>query len=96
MITSQAVMEPPQNPNWNPQKPACREEEVFDGCRTVENLAAHGYHAARNFTDAQFDERLEDYHLSDLITSLLHLCDREGFDRDKVLERATRAHEEEA
>ena len=80
---------------FDPSKPAAPADEVDDTTKTVGQIAAEVTPIIFEHTDAKTDRKIEPYHVSNLITNLLHLCDAMCFDQDEVLDRARRAWQNE-
>jgi len=63
------------NPKFNPNKPACEPGEEYDDCLTVGAAAQRASGLLGGSLD--YHENLSSS-IQDLITDLLHLCDRQG------------------
>lgn len=77
----------PTRDGWDHMKPAVPAGEEYDGCRTVGQEADLAELAILVFTDAKVEPEIEEYHASDLITSILHYADSRGWRMEDVVER---------
>jgi hypothetical protein len=78
---------------FNPCKAACKPEEVYEGCETT---AARANKADRALIEYRDTENTEEYQIRDLITDLLHLAHRQGFDPENTVRFALETFNEEA
>ena len=71
--------------DFDPLKPRNADEP---GAGTVGECADNAEQVLRGFTDAKHEPNVESCYGSDVITNLLHLCDKKGWDAEDMLTSA--------